>query len=538
MTCIGSGFYVGSLVKHRGTVKSVLAIEYILEADYSTIYPGKRTVTYLRLGNQLVHPSEVELMPTNDNDVTGIVIPKISVCGRIIKHIPKPNIPIMPDNSNESSVSNESNESSISETISSSSESTLSSTSITSVNSFSTSSSKSILSSSTSQSSFSTYSTLDDASTESSLSSDSTLNNASTESSLSSVSTESLSTLSTLSSVSTESISTLSSVSTESILDISAFTLVDLDGSSVADDDDVGGFTFASGNSSLMIAANVRQPGSVSWLVKTSDALQTQTDYASPASGMMVPLWMSADGNTIFARQVNPSSHLYKSINGGVNWTDVDSHCVLHISNNGLNMLALAIGSYQNLEYSTNGGTDWTASTGEAPSFDFGAQGYVTCSNDGSKILMNTSASDNIYMSTDYGATFSLYTTGANFHTIKVDNTGIIWRISSFGGNISYYDGSWVAVYSTGYNAAAPSGIREIDCCSGSNMVLSPDAKVIVTRGAISNDYGATFTDISALIPYISITESRLAVSDDGLKIAMQAGSAGGGTDDAIYVNR
>lgn len=78
MTCIGSGFYVGALVKYRGMVQAVLGIEYILEADFSTLYPGKRVVTYLRIGNELVSPFDVILV-NNESDRNAE--PIISVCG-------------------------------------------------------------------------------------------------------------------------------------------------------------------------------------------------------------------------------------------------------------------------------------------------------------------------------------------------------------------------------------------------------------------------------------------------------------------------
>jgi hypothetical protein len=80
MACIGSGFCIGSLVKHKGIKKYVLGIEYILESDYSEFYPGKRLVTYLRLGNELVNPFDVVLLSITGSDVDKNINPILSVC--------------------------------------------------------------------------------------------------------------------------------------------------------------------------------------------------------------------------------------------------------------------------------------------------------------------------------------------------------------------------------------------------------------------------------------------------------------------------
>lgn len=88
MTCVGSGFVKGATVLHQGTKKIVLDIEYVFEADSSNLFPGKRIVTYLRLGNELVNSSEVTLLSINNPNTTKIVTPiPISICGRLVKHI-------------------------------------------------------------------------------------------------------------------------------------------------------------------------------------------------------------------------------------------------------------------------------------------------------------------------------------------------------------------------------------------------------------------------------------------------------------------
>ncbi len=80
MTCIGSGFNVGATVRHKGVIKEVLAVEYVYQPDYSPIYPGKRLVMYLKLGNELVNPFDVVLISSKGKKIDKKIPLLKSIC--------------------------------------------------------------------------------------------------------------------------------------------------------------------------------------------------------------------------------------------------------------------------------------------------------------------------------------------------------------------------------------------------------------------------------------------------------------------------
>jgi hypothetical protein len=57
-------YCIGALVLHNNIKKFVLDIQYFFESN--SIFPGRRMITYLRLGNEWIEVSKVKLISINN----------------------------------------------------------------------------------------------------------------------------------------------------------------------------------------------------------------------------------------------------------------------------------------------------------------------------------------------------------------------------------------------------------------------------------------------------------------------------------------
>lgn len=314
---------------------------------------------------------------------------------------------------------------------------------------------------------------------------------------------------------------------------ISAFTLVNLD-AGPSPVNQIQNILFAAGNANRMLCVSYDVPTATDNFVFSTDAYVTKSVVPMYIAGL-VPMYMSADGQTIYAR-VDDTDGLYKTIDGGNSWSTPASPRVYHVSKDGQKMIGL-IGA--GLRYSTNGGVLFQTPTG-APTFD-GATGVLRCSNNGNNVLVVPGPTyTTYYRSTNGGASYSSFAGAAayGYRGLQIDDNGTVWGLNG-SDQVWRYISSWVQVASG--VPSQPGWFNQndwIDSGANAGYVMSADGRIQATDGGqLSVDYGVTWTSFGALIPKISINNYIVAISDDGLKLGLVARNTGQ-TDDALYVNR
>ena len=154
------------------------------------------------------------------------------------------------------------------------------------------------------------------------------------------------------------------------------------------------------------------------------------------------------NANTVYACATDG---LYKSTNGGATWSTTPLYTINYVRDIAIhpadpNQIVISVGNLvdpiKGVYRTTNGGASWTASTTIGSSYS----GYVSLDNNGTRLYAGVGsggAGSELYMSNDFGATWSLKTNSSHCggqywfaHEVEVDPND---ADQVFMGGVSYY---------------------------------------------------------------------------------------------------
>jgi len=277
-------------------------------------------------------------------------------------------------------------------------------------------------------------------------------------------------------------------------------------------------------------------PTPTSNFVRTTDggAMWTMATVAGSATAELLSNIWPIDSQTCYAAMYNsggPGGAVYKTIDGGVSWTNVDTSMFSGTTsfadfvwfNDAMNGVAVGdpvgVPTFYETYYTNDGGATWNVVYPpdipySTSSTEYGVVNLFTSAQ--GHLWFGTSEGD-IYHSSDMGHTWEKYATGFPPYT---SSTGGRYDIS----DIAFADslnGIALQVNSTGYLVKRtsdggdtwvdfiPSGnlyISDIDAVPGSDLLISAGSSNAGGFGtSFSLDYGLSWTNIDSLVSHTSI---------------------------------
>ena len=222
----------------------------------------------------------------------------------------------------------------------------------------------------------------------------------------------------------------------------------------------------------------------------------------------------SSDGNVILAASAH--SHIYISLNGGVQWFIVDGlgkeyWTGVAVSNDGKRMSVTG----ENLYVTEDSGETWTV-------YPFGSlydgEALVSMSDDGSLILMaRVHRINDIFISTDYGQTWDSGTIGSDISSLYVSKTGELIAVLARDDDVVLSIDKGQSWTECGFDQdqwldfAGSSDGRYLLTTNFSAIKFESEDKSEIM---ISEDYGDSWS--SRIIDGIKPLSCQPAISDDG----------------------